>query len=259
MDDRAEPSRSEAWAGRDSGTATDNLGRRLGARSAGGAGFGQRPLAALRQPLPPGLVGAGALAGLSGVAAGAVARKRRRRGGGEADGAGLEERRRSGPTRRSNERAPREIGVGAIAGARVAGARARRLAAALSAPDRRAMAGDEAMSDPLRDPPSDPAERLSPLPRRLPPRAADGAGAPVDDGSGGGSGRAADPTVARAAAALARLRERWRWRVRLGAMALGLAAGLPLAAAALRFASGNVRLPLALAALVAPPLLAWWI
>ncbi|HXT20233.1 MAG TPA: hypothetical protein VN923_05745, partial [Thermoanaerobaculia bacterium] len=42
-------------------------------------------------------------------------------------------------------------------------------------------------------------------------------------------------------------------------MALGLAAGLPLAAAALRFASGNVRLPLALAALVAPPLLAWWI
>ena len=77
-------------------------------------------------------------------------------------------------------------------------------------------------------------------------------------GAIGDSGAAvAGAEVAPAAARLALLAARWRRRVRVGALLASLGVALPFAAAALRFAPGAVRVPLALAALLMPPIVAW--
>ena len=86
-----------------------------------------------------------------------------------------------------------------------------------------------------------------------------GAGTGRGAGAGGGRSAAADSTVARATATIAELAQRWRRRTRMAATTRGAAVALPLAAVALRFAPLALRLPLAIAALVLPPLIAWLI
>ena len=118
------------------------------------------------------------------------------------------------------------------------------------------------MSEPVRDPLSDdgaPQQRDDP--RNAQHR--DASGEPGGGVTGGGGGASAgesapvDPTVAHASAVIEQLARRWRLRTRAAAAIRGVAFGLPLAAIALRFAPAAGRLPLALAALVLPPLIAW--